>query len=153
VPKRPFEQASQKYLTRVLASNINTRGPTYQEWLQSGGKAAFQWQNAGMTPREAEHMGVVGPGGRPQAWVDPSVAAQSGLTPGQYISGGIGSGPKQQDIEARIGRVQKRIDRLTGMQQAGVDLRPGQEARLGRLQERQKRLMAKGYHGGSGQQE
>jgi hypothetical protein len=148
VPKRPFETAQQKYLTRVMMANLNTRGPTYQEWLKSGGTAKYELQGLGMTPQEAQKMGFVGPGGRAPAWVDPAVAAEQGLTPEQYVYGGIEAGPKAKGPQARLGRVQKRIERLEGLAGTEAGLRPGQEKRLERLRGRKEKLMAKGYGGG-----
>jgi len=148
VPKRPFETAQQKYMSRVMMANLNNRGPTYQEWLRSGGTAHFELTNTGMTPQEAQKMGFVGPGGRAPDYVDPTTVSQTGETPEQYQYGGMEAGPKATGTQARLGRVTKRIERLQGLQQAPGGLRPGQEARLGRLQTRQQRLMAKGYRGG-----
>jgi hypothetical protein len=146
VPKRPFETAQQKYMTRVMLSNLNNRGPTYQDWLRSGGTAHFELQGTNlMSPKEARQLGFVGPGGRAPAYVDPAVAAQQGLTPEQYIYSGVEK-PKGKGRAAALGRVQRRIEKLQGLQEAG-GLRPGQERRLERLGTRKERILAKGFHG------
>jgi hypothetical protein len=142
VPKRPFETAQQKYMSRVMMANLANRGPSYQEWLESGGKAKFELTGLGMTPAEARKLGFVGPGGRAPEWVQPATVGETGLTPEQFIYSGQ-EAAKGKGPAARIGRIQTRIERLQGM----PELRPGQEKRLGRLQERKERLMGRFYRG------
>jgi hypothetical protein len=126
-----------------MMSNLNTRGPSYEDWLKSGGTAKFELKDPGMSPLEAQKMGYVGPGGREPAWYDP---AQGGaLSPQQFIDAARSRGPKAM---GPLGRVTRRIENLQGLQAGGTELRPGQERRLSRLQERQKKLMAKQYHPG-----
>jgi len=126
-----------------MMANLNNRGPTYEDWLKSGGTAKFELQGTGMTPWEAERMGFVGPGGRAPSFVDPATVSDTGLTRGQYIYSAEERGPKTKGPMGDLGRVSKRIERLQGM----GDLRPGQQARLDRLQQRQQKLMAGRYQG------
>src|SRR5262245_48208567 len=104
VPKRPFETAQQKYMSRVMMSNLNNRGPTYSDWLKSGGTAHFELTDTGMTPAEARKMGYVGPGGRAPDFVDPATVGETGLTPEQFVYSGM-EAPKGKGPAARIGRI------------------------------------------------
>jgi hypothetical protein len=143
VPKRPFETAQQKYMSRVMMANLNTRGPTWDEWLSSGGKARFELQGTGMTPFEAERLGFVGPGGRAPQMVEPTTVSETGLTPAQFIYGGMERGPEAKGPAARAGRIQKRITRLEAIGQEPGGLKPGQQRRLERLRTRQGRIVGR----------
>lgn len=147
VPKRPFETAQQKYLSRVMLANMNNRGPSYQDWLKSGGTAKFELTNTGMTPEEARQLGFVGPGGRPADYVDPTTVADTGLTKDEFAYMGM-QAPKGTGPAARVGRITRRMEKLEGLgttQEGG--LRPGQQKRLERLGARKEKILAKNYRG------
>lgn len=140
VPKRPFENAQQKYMSRVMMANLNNRGPSYQDWLKSGGQETFQLIDPGMTPKEAHAMGYTGPGGAPINTVDPATVTQTGMSPEEFAQSGR---PKGTYPSARIGRLDRRISRL----ESRGELRPGMESRLERLKSRRENIMSKHFRG------
>lgn len=146
VPKRPFETAQQKYMSRVMMANLNTRGPTYSDWLKSGGQATFQLTDPGMRPLEAEQLGFTDRSGATPDFYDPSKGGP--LTRPQWIQAGQEMGPDVKTPQAQIGRMTGRINRLQNLattQEGG--LRPGQQARLDRLTNRQNQMVNQRYQG------
>ena len=147
-PRPGYEGASQKYITRVLMGNINNRGPTWNDYLQSGGNATFQLQDTGMRPIEAQKMGFVEKGGAEPAWYTPG---QGPLTQQQWEDRMREAGSKTP-MGQRYQRIQtlgQRISNLQGKIDAGglPDARQQRiQDRIDRLTNRKNTLATRGYN-------
>jgi len=143
-PRPGYESAEQKYYGRVLAANINNKGPSWNDWLKSGGQATYQLQDTGMTPTEAQHMGFVDKGGQAVNYYYPPGTAPPGapgqepgptgpgsLNDEQWMSRLREAGP-QNPLHQRYQRIQnldKRISNLQGKVDAG-DLPDARQQRI-----------------------
>lgn len=138
VPKRPFETAQQRYMTRVMMSNLNNRGPNYQDWLKSGGTAEFQLNTPGMTPMEASGMGFTGPRGEKIPYYDPTTGGGQ-LSPEQtlYLArqrarDARSRGEFAHGWDEQLINVSRQYNKLNDM----ANRTPQQERKLGRLRDR-----------------
>jgi|SRR5215468_4205930 len=147
-PRPGYESASQKYITRVLEANINNKGPTWNQYLQSGGNAQFQLQDTGMRPIEAQKMGFIEKGGAEPNWYTPG---QGPLTREQWIDRLREAGPKSPMGQrySRIQQLNQRISHLQGRVDAGDLPDPRQQriqGRIDRLTGRRENLINRGFN-------
>lgn len=64
-PLPPYQEAINRITARALALNMMQQGPSFQDFVGSGGTARFNMINPGMTPKAMRDLGIVSPvGGR-----------------------------------------------------------------------------------------
>lgn len=143
----------QQYVGRLLAANVNTRAPTFDQWVGSGGTQQFQLSDPGLTADEAMRMGFVDKRGRVPSTFDPTNPQP--LTEEQMIS--VGQMNKQRRSQSeRQGRdvnypmspaerIADLIDKRDRMQErlASGELPPKRQERVSRKLERIKSRLAR----------
>lgn len=123
IPQTPEQRGLQQYYSRLLASNATTVGPSFNEYVMSGGKARMPLVNTGLSPREAELLGIVDNHGKPIPFGDVGTISESGLTEDQQRN--LGKAERRAgeihaplvralDWEQNIGRLQKKLDAGVG---------------------------------------
>lgn len=65
VPLPGYADATNRIVARDTVMNMNRTPPTFAEWLKSGGTATFGMKPTGMTPSEAQKLGIVDRSGNP----------------------------------------------------------------------------------------
>lgn len=115
IPLTPEQRGLNQYYTRVLASNLSATPPSFSDYVMSGGTARFPLQNLGMTPREAELLGLIDKRGNTIPMVDSATVDETGLTLEQKKALGreqLQSGRPNTPL-ARANMFENRVGKLT----------------------------------------
>jgi hypothetical protein len=152
----------QSMFSRMIAQNATQQGPSFGDYVGSGGKAQFPVNFTGMTPQESRFLDFVGPDGEPIPYTDigrqGTEQPPGELTPAQRLFMG------QQDLRhGRSNQIAKLAERVNkakafGAQLKNPNLSIPQKARIERKSIRQSaraedlynRIMRMGH--GSGDQ-
>lgn len=111
VPLPPKQQAFQDYMLRVAAANVNKQPLTFADWVDSGGTAKLQLDNAMMTPEEARKLGFTDRFGGAVPYFDPKT--QSALDTEQLLFSGRELARRGINHPlAKVYRASHRADRL-----------------------------------------
>lgn len=145
IPQTPSQRGLEQYYTRILASNLTTMPPSFNDFVMSGGTARLPLQNLGMTPREAQLLGLIDKRGNPIPVVDSSTVDTTGLTSVEQQRSLGASQMRAGEINsplARANQIENRANRLQGVIDAGVG--PNRQdnimERIQRMQDRITRL-------------
>lgn len=147
VPKTREQRALEGILSRAFVLNLGQQGPTFEEFVASGGKATFPFIQPNVTPQEALRLGLVDRSGQPIPFLDAATAAAEGLTPEQQLFLGKVKrfGREKGDVEGppslaeRLATQTQKIRRLTERIEAGGGRSPeGKEISIQELKERRK---------------
>ena len=133
VPLPPYASALNKQVARAMALNMGQVAPSFADYVKSGGTATFPFIDPGMTPREREQLGLVGPSNLPVPF-EPRATSTRPLTLEQLIFEGtrrLGKDPTRQDPISRLVRATNQLKRLQDQAQT-----PRREKREGKVGEK-----------------
>ena len=132
IPLTRRARALQSIAARVLATNLGSVAPTFQEFVQSGGTATFPLVGTSLTPKEVKQLGLVSKQGGTIPIFDP--AKQTALTPEQLIFLATESQRQGNDLGlSQLGTVSRRIERRERQGKPTASLEERREKLLRRL--------------------